>query len=301
MGGGGSPSPPPADPPPPEYAARGATTMEQAQLMAQQDEANQNAALQQQIADQQEAQAQEQLQYQQSQDAAAKAEADQQAAVQAQYDQQRNQIQSDATDWVNNTFGKYDDKYYNQYAQDYTNALTPEVDKQYSQAQSQMLFGLARTGNLNSQAHADLQGSLDQSRGEAYANIATQASNAAATLRQQVGQQQQSLMAQILSTGALGQPTAPQSLDEVNGQIDSTNRAINDIQVTGQDQLASIGQLPNSSTLGNIFGSTATSIGNFLSGNQAFNVANASNTSPVGGAAQTGTSGAGQGPNAQPV
>lgn len=269
--------------------------MEQAQLMAQQDEANQNAQLQQQIADQQEQQAQAALAYQQSQDAAAAAEAAQQQQVQAQYDSQRSQIQNDATNWVNNTFGKYDDNYYKQYAQDYTNALTPEVDKQYTQAQGQMLFGLARNGQLNSQAHADLQGSLDQQRGEAISNIATQASNAANSLKQQIGQQQQSLMAQILSTGALGQPTAPQSLDEVNAQIDNTNRAINDIQVTGQDQLASIGQLPNSSTLGNIFGGTATSIGNFLSGNQAYNVAAAS-APAVGGAGATGSAGAGQGP-----
>lgn len=256
--------------------------MEQAQLMAQQDIANQNAQLQQQIADQQEAQAQAALTYQQQQDAQQAAEAQQQAQLQSQYDSARTQLQQQATDWVNQTFGQYNDQYYQNYAQAYQNALTPTVDQQYTQAQGQLLFGMARAGQLNSQAHADQQGLLDQTRGQAYSNIATQATQAAQQLKQQVGQAQQSALSQILSTGALGQPTSPGTLDDINASIDQTNRAISQIQSSSQDQLASIGQLPSTSTLGNIFGGVSTGISNYMAGSNAYNAANAYGSAGVG-------------------
>lgn len=265
--------------------------MAQAQLMAQQDIANQNATLQQQIADQQEAQAQAALTYQQQQDAQQQAEVAQQAQIQSQYDASRTQIQQQATDWVNQTFSQYNSDYYNNYAQAYANALTPQVDQQYTQAQGQLLFGMARAGQLNSQAHADQQGLLDQTRGQAYSNIATQASQAAQQLQQQVGQAQQSVLGQMLSTGALGQPVAPGTMDDVNASIDQTNRAISQIQSSGQDQLASIGQLPSTSSLGNIFGSIATGAGNLVSGANAYNAAQ-------GGVAGVSSAGVGAGPSA---
>lgn len=278
-----------ADYPPPQYYARGATTMAQAQLMAQQDIANQNIALQQQIADQQQQQAQAALTYQQQQDAQRAAEAQQQATLQQQYDTSRNQLAQQANDWVNQTFGQYDDKYFQKFAQDYQNALTPEVDRQYGTAKGNLLFGLARGGQLNSQTHADQQGLLDQARGRAYSDIATQATQASQNLQQQVGQARSSLLGQILSTGALGQPVAPGTIDEVNANIDQTNRAINQIQVSGQDQLAKIGQLPTASSLGNVFGSLATTAGNAVSG---------ANYYSIGGAGGYGSAGAGVGPNA---
>jgi multidrug efflux pump subunit AcrA (membrane-fusion protein) len=262
----------------------------QAQIQAQQQIASQNADLQQKIADQQAQQSQEALDYQKSQDAQRQAEADTTAQTQAQYDQNRSQLASQYTDWVKQTFAPFNDNYYNQYAKDYVAALQPEVDRQYSQTHGQMVFSLARNGQLNSQAHADLQGSLDQARGRAMADIGTQASQAAQNLKSTVGQQQQSLLQQILTTGALGQPVAPASADEVNAQIDNTNRALQNIQITGADQIAKIGQLPSTSTLGNIFGGVATGVGNFLQGNQAYNL----NT--IGGAG--GSGGAGTGPNA---
>jgi hypothetical protein len=263
--------------------------MAQAQLMAEQDIANQNAELQTSIAAAQEDQAARALGFQQDQAALSRGEALDQQVRQQAYDTSRNQLQQQATDWVNNTFSKYDDNYYNDFAKQYMATLSPEIDRQYTQARGNLLFGLARGGNLGSQAHADQQGLLDETRGRAFSDLATQASQASQTLKQQVADHRQSLLGQILSTGALGQPVAPNQIDQVNASIDQTNRAINNIQLTGQDQLASIGQLPSSSTLGNIFGAVGSGVANFLSGNQAFNVANAG----------TGTAGAGTGPTAQ--
>jgi hypothetical protein len=268
--------------PGPDYSVQ----IAQAQIQAQRDLANQNADLQQRIADQQNQQSQEALDYQKSQDAQRQAEADQTAAVQNQYDTQRSQLASQYSQWVNQTFAPYNDAYYNQYAKDYADALQPEVDRQYSQAHGQMVFGLARNGQLNSQAHADLQGSLDQARGRAMSDIATQASQASQNLRSQVGQAQNSILAQMLSTGALGQPVAPGTGDEVNASIDSTNRALQNIQITGADQIAKIGQLPTSSTVGNIFGGVASGIGNFLSGSHAYDI-NQAGTAGGGAAGPT--------------
>lgn len=277
-----------ADEPPAEYAARGATTMEQAQLMAQQDIENQNVALQTAIANQQEEQAQESLAYTEYQNAQSEAEAQAQADLQSQYDTSRNQLAQQASDWIDQTFGQYDQNYYNQYAQNYMNALTPEVDRQYGTAQGSMLFGLARQGQLNSQTHADQQGILDETRGRAYSDIATEATQAAQNLQQQIGQQKDSLLSQILSTGALGQPTSPGSIDDVNSSIDTTNRAINQIQTSAQDQLAKYGQLPTSSSLGNIFGSLSTAASNYTSGLNAYT---------IGSTGGYGSGGVGTGPS----
>lgn len=290
FGGGSSSVDNPADDPaPPQYAAQGAQNMEQAQLIAQQDIADQNTALQEQIANQQEEQAQQTLAYQEQQSAQAQAEAQQQADLQTQYDQSRNQLAQQATDWVNQTFSQYNQDYYNQYAQDYQNALTPTIDQQYGQAKGNMLFGLARAGQLNSQTHADQQGLLDQTRGQAYATVATQATQAAQNLQQQVGQAQNSLLSQILSTGALGQPVAPGSIDDINANIANTGQAIQQIQSSGQDQLAKIGQLPTPSTLGNVFGGLASTAGNAIAGNNLYQ---------IGAGAGYGSAGYGTGANA---
>lgn len=264
--------------------------MEQAQLMAQQDIANQNVALQQQIANQQEEQAQETLQYQQQQAAEQQAQAQYQADLQSSYDTQVSQTTQNATNWINSTFAQYEDpSYYNNYEQNYINALMPTVQQQYGQAKGQLMFGLARSGMLNSQAHADQQGLLDQQLGKTTADISTQATQAAQNLQQQVGQQKQSLMSQIMATGALGQPVAPGTQDAITSSIDDTNRAIQSIQSGAQDQLAKIGQLPTSSSLGNIFGSIGTSIGNYQSGSNAYQ---------IGASGGYGSGGVGVGPNA---
>jgi multidrug efflux pump subunit AcrA (membrane-fusion protein) len=258
----------------------------QAQIQAQQQIASQNADLQQKIADQQAQQSQEALDYQKSQDAQRQQEAVTTAQVQANYDGNRSQLANQYTNWVNQTFAPY-----NQYAKDYVAALQPEIDRQYTNAHGQMVFGLARNGQLNSQSHADLQGSLDQARGRAMTDLATNASQAAQALKSQVGQTQNSLLTQILSTGALGQPVSPATPDAMQAAIDNTNRSLQDVSVTGADQIAKIGQLPTSSTIGNIFGGAATGIGNFLQGNQAFN---ANQVGGAGGAA----GGGGKGPTA---
>jgi hypothetical protein len=152
------------------------------------------------------------------------------------------------------------------------NALTPEVDRQYGTAQGNLLFNMARGGQLNSQAHADQQGLLDQTRGRALSDIATQATQAAQNLQSQVGQAKSSLLGQIMSTGALGQPVAPGSQDEITSSIDSTNRAISNLQTSAQDQLGKLGQLPTASTLGNLFSGVGSAVGNYLSGAQAYQI-----------------------------
>lgn len=263
----------------------------QAQIQAQQAIAATNVDLQQKIADQQNQQAQEALDYQKSQDAQRQQEATDTAQVQANYDQNRSDLANQYTQWVNQTFAPYNDDYYNKYASDYAAALQPEIDRQYTNAHGQMVFSLARNGQLNSQSHADLQGSLDQARGRAMTDLATNASQAAQTLKSQVGQQQNSLLTQILSTGALGQPVSPATPDAMQAAIDNTNRSLQDVSVTGADQIAKIGQLPTSSSLGSIFGGVGTGIGNFLQGNQAYN---ANQVGGAGGAA----GGGGKGPTA---
>ena len=86
---------------------------------------------------------------------------------------------------------------------------------------------------------------------------------------------------------------APGTIDEINASVDQTNRAINQIQVSGQDQLAKIGQLPTASTLGNVFGSLGTAAANAVAGNNAYTIGGA-----AGGGFGIGSGGVGVGPSA---
>ena len=199
----------------------------QAQITAQQQIADQNATLQQNIADQQAQQSQEALDYQKSQDAQRQAEADTTAQVQANYDSNRSQLASQYTDAGSaRPLRRTTTIITTSMPATMPLPCSPKSTGSTPKRTARWSLVLPAAGNWNSQAHADLQGSLDQARGRAMTDLATNASQAAQTLKSQVGQTQNSLLTQILSTGALGQPVSPATPDAMQAAIDNTNRSL---------------------------------------------------------------------------
>ena len=154
---------------PQQYVDRGATTVAQYQLMAQQDASDQQLAQQKQLSDQQLAFNQQQVADQKAQQDALQAQADAQAKRQSDYDTGRAGLLATGTQSINDAFAKFSPDYFNQYTSDYMTKATDDINYQKDIASKQLLFGLARQGLGSSQTAADQQGLLEEDAGRATA------------------------------------------------------------------------------------------------------------------------------------
>lgn len=265
-------SSPAPDPVPAQYAARGATSMNDAMLMAQQDASNAQLAAQVAIANQQKQEQDQQLQYQQQIQAQQQQQAQEQADRQTQYDTGRQQAEQGAIDSINNAFAQFTPDYYKTYQTNYVSHYQPQIDQQYAETQKSLDYSLADAGILRSSAAADKQGLLFQEKGQAQDDVANQAATAANQLQQNVTNAKQNLVSQVTSANVLGSPVAPGTTAGVQTALDTTNKAISGLTQTAQDQAVQYGQLPTYSPLSNIFGSVASGVGNYIAGRQAANI-----------------------------
>ena len=78
------------------------------------------------------------------------------------------------------TAGGFDDAFYNKYKQAVLDYYTPQVDKQYSDAKKQAVYGLGRSGNLISSAANDLTADLKGQYDINTAGVRNQAENTCA-------------------------------------------------------------------------------------------------------------------------
>ena len=98
------------------------------------------------------------------------------------------------------TSGGFDDAFYNKYKQAVLDYYQPQVDKQYSDAKKQAIYGLGRSGNLISSAANDLNADLKTQNDINVAGIRNQADTAAGDLRSQVNTEEQKATSQLYAT-----------------------------------------------------------------------------------------------------
>lgn len=98
------------------------------------------------------------------------------AAQAAAAEQQRQDSIRAGTSSINSTFdGEFTPDFYNQRQQAYLDYANPQLDKQYSDAQKQLTFSLARGGNLDSSARATQESDLQRQYDTQSKSVADQA------------------------------------------------------------------------------------------------------------------------------
>ena len=283
---------------PQQYVDRGATTVAQYQLMAQQDASDQQLAQQKQLSDQQLAFNQQQVADQKAQQDALQAQADAQAKRQSDYDTGRAGLLATGTQSINDAFAKFSPDYFNQYTNDYMTKATDDINYQKDIASKQLLFGLARQGLGSSQTAADQQGLLEEDAGRATAAQTANAQDATNQLKTQVAGTKQNLLGQVTSAESVSPPIAGVNDQAISSALDTTRQAISGVTNNAGDTIASLGGVPTVSPLLNIFTNVLGSTGSFVSGQNALGVSNAfqsnlnkglGGTSPGGSSATVST------------
>jgi hypothetical protein len=247
-------------------------------------------AQQQQLADQQLAEQKREFDVQQTQStqtlANTKALQDkQQAQVDAQaqltntWETGRAAETAKATGSINDAFSQFTPDYYKKYTQDYVDHFTPQVDKQADLASNATLFGLARSGNLQSQTAANQISQNAETKGQALSDVNNTAISATTQERTNVINAKNSLMSQATSDATLGSPITPGSADAITANFNNTASALKNITNQAGDTINTLTATPQFASLGSIFGSAASGANAAISGNAAFGFGQAFNNS----------------------
>ena len=101
---------------------------------------------------------------------------------------------------INHIFEPYNDAYYKNYEDNYIAQSRPDLDKQQKDANQDVLFGLARTGNTKSSVAAKAYGDVRDQRARTDLQVADQARAASGDLRNNVEGTRNSLVAQLNAT-----------------------------------------------------------------------------------------------------
>lgn len=99
----------------------------------------------------------------------------------------------------------FDDDFYNQRAQNYTQFAMPQLEDQYSKAQEQLMYALARTGRLQSTTRGNRFADLQQDYDIQKTNVADKAQGYAADARSNVERARADLVA---LNNSVADPTA---------------------------------------------------------------------------------------------
>lgn len=117
---------------------------------------------------------------------------------------------------IDKNFSKFDKNYYNKYKKDYSGFYTPNLNKQFTEAQDKLTSNLADRGILASTVGSGEFADLSRQNADAKGNIANEANDAAAKLRGTVQNaktnlynlNQASADPQAVNAQAVGQATA---------------------------------------------------------------------------------------------
>ena len=211
------------------------------------------------------------------------AAADQQAALTNTWETGRAAEQQTATNDVTGAFAAFTPDYYKSFTDAYVNHYQPQIDQQFGTASNQTDFGLARTGNLDSQTAADQFASLNEQKGTAEADMNNQAIGATNTLETNVTNAENNLMSQATSDATLGSPITPGSADAVTADFNNTAQALNNLSTTAGDTVSSLPAAPTYSSLGSLFSTAASTGSAAVSGNNAYTNYQAFNAALGGG------------------
>ena len=96
--------------------------------------------------------------------------------------------------------GGFDDDFYNSYRQKVLDYYEPDEAKQYSEAQRDLTYNLARAGTLQSSTAADKQGDLAYNDALQKANIVANANQQTGQLQSQIQANKESLINQLYAT-----------------------------------------------------------------------------------------------------
>jgi hypothetical protein len=107
---------------------------------------------------------------------------------------------------ISSAFGQFDDNFFNQRAQSFTDFAMPQLDRQYQDQMRQLTAALARSGNLNSSVRGNLMGQLQREYDTGKLSLADQARGFADQARTGVSAAQARLMesnAQLADPGTI--------------------------------------------------------------------------------------------------
>jgi hypothetical protein len=131
-------------------------------------------------------------------------------ALQVQQQQQADEATADAQKKaaslqsgmanINDAFGGFDDNYFNNIATQYENYAQPQLQDQYDQAKKNIVYSLARKGNLNSSVAGDQYALLDKQNATDLTGIESAANSLANNARQTVQSNKQDVIGQLDST-----------------------------------------------------------------------------------------------------
>lgn len=166
-------------------------------------------------------------------------------AAQARADEEARQARiREGTASIDANFSQFDDGFFGGYRDKYLGYYQPELDRQFSDAQDQLTYALARAGTLNSTMAGDRQARLKTAYDTERASLLSKAEGAAADLRGQVGQEKSSLVSLLNATG-------------------DANRASNEALSRSQQLFRS---QPTFSALPDLFAGLASGVGNYYAG-----------------------------------
>lgn len=101
---------------------------------------------------------------------------------------------------IDKAFEPYNDAYYRDYEKKYIDASRPDLDKQQRDANEDVLFGLARSGNTKSSIAAKSYGDVVDKRAQTDLQVADAARGASADQRSSIEATRANLVNQLNST-----------------------------------------------------------------------------------------------------
>jgi hypothetical protein len=215
---------------------------------------------------------------------------DQQAALTKTWQTGRAQAQADATGTIDDAFGQFTPEYYKNFTKAYQDNYDPQIQRQADVANNNTTFGLARTGNLQSQTAADQWGNVATTKGLAETDVNNRAIAATTAQENAVANAKANLTSKATSDATLGSPITPGSADAISANFNNTSAALQAIRATAGDATTTLAATPTYSSLGSLFGGLATAGTSAVQGNNYYNNAMAYQNGFTGGAASPSTS-----------
>lgn len=246
------------------------TAVANAQMAQQQALADQQLAEQQREFDLQQKQNDQTLANTQAQQAEQQRQIDEQAQLEKQWQTGRAQEASAAANTVNSAFAKFTPAYFDQYTKDYTAHYQPQIQDQSDKALNQTTFGLARSGNLQSQTAANQFQDRSKELGLALSDLNNSATAATTQQRANVENAKSNLMGTALSDATLGSPITPGSADAITANFNNTANALQRLNTQTGDTITTLSAVPQYASLGNLFAAAASGTGAAMAGNNAY-------------------------------
>jgi len=138
------------------------------------------------------------------------------AADQAKWDEvaRQNKIRN-GTNAINSTFNQFNDDFYNNRGSAYTTYALPQLEDQYTDAQKQLTYALARSGQLESSERGTKEAELQKLYDTHKRDVQDKAQQYSSTARANVEDARSNLVSTLNATGD-AEGAASSSIDRAN-------------------------------------------------------------------------------------